>query len=167
MHDRRGDVVGRVLAAKLDVSDEELEQRREIGEVLVRLVGRLDRRVRPAPELIAIPALDAEQLGDHRHGERRRDRVDEVDLHARRYFGKHGSGDRADAILQRAHGPRREPAAHERTPRRVLWRIHVQHRSLHLHPAAHWIVQEHPASGTEAVRIATHRAHVVVAGDGP
>ena len=155
------------LAPRVDVRDQELEQRHEVVEVLARPVRRLDRRVRPAPELVAIVVVDPEQLGDHEHRERRRDRVDEVDLLTGLHLGEHRAGDRAHPIFEGGDRARCEPARHESAPRRVLRRVHVQDRALDVTTGAQRIVQQHAAPRTEPLGITTHRAHVVVARDGP
>ena len=86
--------------------DQELEERDEVVEALAGSVGRLDGRVGPAPELVAVGRVDAEQFGDHEHGERRRDGVDEVDLRAGRNLVEHRAGDANECVPRaiRPHG---------------------------------------------------------------
>ena len=158
VHDCGRDVVGRFLASSLDVGMQVPEQRRELRHGFAGLVGRLDRRVRPAPELLPIAALDAEQLGDHEHGEGRGYRVDEVDLLTRRDLGEHRSGNVAHARFQRTDGTGSEATGHEPTPRCVFGRVHVQDRARDFLPVPHGVIEEYAAGGGELLRIATHGA---------
>ena len=100
-----------------------------LGGLLGRLVGRLDRRVGPTPEVGPVAVGDAEQLRDHHQRERRGDQVDEVEHAASRACGRApsraSSRMRGSRLRDRA---RRELAVHELAEADVVGRIHVQDR---------------------------------------
>ncbi len=167
VHDCGRDVVGRLCTPRFDVADEELEQRHEVVEALAGSVRRVDRRIGPAPELVAVGRVDAEQLGDDQHRKRCRDRFDEVDLGAGRHLVEHGARHGTDAIFERPDRTGREPARHQTAPGCVLGRVHVQDRAFDHAAVAQRIVQQNAAARTEALGVAAHGAHVGVTRDRP
>ena len=163
----RHDVAGRRVAPGSDVIDEEAVERGEIVERGTLCVGRGDRRVGPAAEVVAVGVADSEQLGDHEDRKRRRQPIDEVDRLTGGDLAEQRPRRAAHGIGERCRRSGCETTAHELTPRRVEGRIHVQDRPVDLAGVAERIVHEHAPARAEPARILAHRAHVVVARDRP
>jgi hypothetical protein len=166
--DRRHDVVGRGGPAFLDVGDQELVQFEEVVHAPARVVGRFDRRIRPAPEGVAIRVGDAEQLRDHEHGERRRHRVDEVDLAPAWDRLEHLARDGSHPSFEPGDRTGREPPARELAPERVPGRVHVEDRAVDLaRTRAQRILDQHSPGRAEALGVAADLADLRVPGDRP
>jgi hypothetical protein len=165
--ERGDDVVTRIGCMRAYVLGEERVQLSDRLEIGFGAVGGLDRRVRPPPELIAVGVGDVQQFGDHEHRNGGGDLGDEVDLVFSLRTVEDAAGEVTHLILEPGHGARREAAAHELAPGRMLGRVHMEDRTEDLAPGPQRVVHEHATRRAEPRRVAAHLPDVGVARDQP
>ena len=148
--------------AELELAEREHRLEPGVRDLRRRIGGRrADQVVGPAQQVVVRLGREAEHVGDEQQRQRRGDVPHEVALPLRRDAVDDLRADAADRRLVIAHAPRREPAAHELAPARVLGIVHRDH---HREVVA---VRTRRAVARERRRILLDREHVVVAGQRP
>ena len=135
-----------------------------------RQVGRLDRRVGPAPEVLPVRLVDPEQLGDHHERERRGQLGHEVDL-ARaldRVEQARGALVRIDSARPAsARGVKRRFTSPRKAACSGGSMCRIERADIGAPAARMGSLTSAPAARAEVLRVAAEVPDVLVAGDRP